>query len=71
MKSGAISREFMRGNRGLPFYVTHTSPTDESSPIAFERNFNPDLKYDSDYFNALNKFLGCVEKNAGNNLTEE
>ena len=70
MRSGAISTTFMRGTSGLPFYVTHTAPTDESSPIAFERNFNPDLRHDSEYFNNLNKFIGCVERNSGKDLSE-
>ena len=61
----------MRGAAGLPFYVTHTAPTDESSPIAFERHFNPDLKHDSEYFKSLNKFIGCVERNSSKDLTVE
>ena len=44
--------------------MSHTAPTDESSPIAFERNFNPDMKFDSEYFSAINTAIKCVEKNA-------
>ena len=50
MQEGRISKEFLRGKNGLPFYMSYTAPTSESSPIAFERNFNPMLKYDSEYF---------------------
>ena len=71
MRSGAISTTFMRTFAGLPFYVAHTAPTDESSPIAFERNFNPDLRHDSEYFNSLHKFLGCVDRNSGKGLSED
>ena len=41
-----------------------TEPTDESSAIAFERNFNPMLKHDSAYYKQLGEVLECVEKNA-------
>ena len=50
MQEGRISKEFLRGVNGMPFYMSYTAPTAESSPIAFERNFNPMLKYDSEYF---------------------
>ena len=32
--------------------------------LRFDKYFNPDLKDDSKYFNNLNAFLSCVEKNA-------
>ena len=60
----------MRGWTGLPFYMSITAPTDESTPIAFERNFNPDLKHDSEYFGNLNTFLKCVDKHTPLNLPE-
>ena len=65
-----MSIEFLRGVNGLPFYMAHTAPTEDSSAIAFERNFNPDLRHDSEYFNNLNKFIGCVERNSGKDLSE-
>ena len=53
----------MRGWNGVAFYMSYTKPTDESSGVAFDRNFNPDLKYDSEYYSNLNGFIKCVEKN--------
>ena len=42
LRSGEVSQSFLRGIRGLPFYYGLVSPAEElSSPIAFERNFNP------------------------------
>ena len=61
----------MRGWNGVAFYMAHTAPTDESSSIAFNRNFNPDLKYDSEYHSNLNGFIKCVEKNSSKDLTED
>ena len=49
---------------GLAFYMGYTHPNEDSSPIAFERNFNPYLKYDSEYFKTLNSLVKCVESNA-------
>ena len=54
----------MRGAAGLAFYNSYSAPTEDSSAIAFERNFNPDMKHDSAYFGALSSFLSCVEKNS-------
>ena len=71
MQSGQVRKEFMRGVSGLAFYMSATAPTEESSAIAFERNFNPMLKYDSDYFGTVDKFLGCVDKNSSKQLTED
>ena len=51
MRSGEVSKEFMNSMQGLPFYMSHTAPTEDSSPIAFDAHFNPALKHDSDYFN--------------------
>jgi len=70
MKNGEMTTKFMRSIPGLPFYVTHTAPAEDSSPISFDRNFNPDMKRDSEYFNKLDKFLGCVERNAPKGLSE-
>ena len=64
MTKGELSKSFMSSPNGLPFYMAHTAPTEESSAIAFERHFNPVLKYDSDYHKNLNAMLSCVEKNA-------
>jgi len=63
--NGSVSRDFLRGVSGLAFYNSHTAPSEESSPIAFERNFNPMLQHDSAYFNAVSKMLSCVERNQG------
>lgn len=71
MRSGQVSKEWMRGIIGLPFYMSYTAPTDECSPICFDRNFNPDLKTDSFYFGNLDKFLKCVEKHAGHDHSDE
>ena len=71
MSNGEISKTFMNSVLGLPFYVTHTAPTDESSSIAFERHFNPALKYDSDYHKSLSQMIACVEKNADKATTTE
>ena len=68
MQEGKISNEFLRGVNGMPFYMSYTAPTAESSSIAFERNFNPMLKYDSEYFKNLEKFISCVEANTDKNL---
>ena len=43
--------------------MAYTEPTEDSSSIAFERHFNPLLKYDSDYHKNLEAMLSCVEKN--------
>ena len=64
MANGEVSKTFMNSILGLPFYCAHVAPTDESSPIAFERHFNPSLKFDSDYHKNLNSMIECVEKNA-------
>ena len=47
-----------------------TQPQEDSSPIAFERNFNPMLKKDSEYFRTLGNVISCVERNAERNLSE-
>ena len=41
MRTGQVSQDFMRSRAGLPFYMSYTAPTDETSAIGFERNFNP------------------------------
>ena len=71
MQNGEFSNGFMRGVNGLAFYMAHTAPTDESSAIAFERNFNPHLKHDSYYFKNLDAVLSCVERNASKDLSPE
>ena len=71
MANGEVSKTFMNSILGLPFYVAHTAPTEESSAIAFERNFNPSLKYDSDYHRNLSAMIECVEKNADSATTVE
>ena len=48
--TGDMSSSFLRGKFGMPFYCSYTAPTDDSSPIAFEKNFNPLMKQDSSYF---------------------
>ena len=48
-----------------------TAPTEESSEIAFEKHFNPALKYDSQYYKSLNSLIKCVEKNANQSLSPE
>lgn len=62
---------FLRGANGLAFYMAHTEPSDESSAIAFERNFNPMLKHDSEYFNKLGNFISCVETHANSSEEEQ
>ena len=47
------------------------APTDESSSIAFERHFNPLLKTDSSYFNAVGDLLSCVENNSSKALSTD
>ena len=64
MQSGGFSNSFLRGANGLAFYMAHTAPSDESSAIAFEKNFNPMLKHDSEYFKNLSAVISCVERNA-------
>ena len=54
---------------GMPFYMAYTAPTEDSSPIAFERHFNPKLRFDSDYFNKVNALITCVEDNVGTAVT--
>ena len=61
----------MRGVRGTAFYNAYTEPTEESSPIAFERHFNPMMKHDSAYFGAVDKLVKCVEHNSGQGLSAE
>ena len=56
---------------GLPFYCVYTEPTEDSSSIAFERHFNPSLKYDSEYFGNLSQMIACVERNASEATTPE
>ena len=41
MQNGGFANSFLRGANGLAFYMALTAPSDESSAIAFERNFNP------------------------------
>ncbi len=48
-----------------------TAPSEESSEIAFEKHFNPALKYDSQYYKSLNSLIKCVEKNANQSLSPE
>ena len=71
LAKGHLDNKFMRSLRGLPFYMSYTAPTEESSAIAFERHFNPQLKHDSEYFKQLNEVLSCVERNVAKNLTPE
>ena len=71
MQAGEVSNDFMRSMRGLPFYMSHTAPTEDSSPIAFNRHFNPARKHDSDYFASVNNLLTCVEAHAATATTEE
>ena len=69
--NGEVSKNFLNSILGLPFYMAYTAPTEESSPIAFERHFNPSLKYDSEYYKNLNAMIVCVEKNAQTATTPE
>ena len=71
MRNGEVNSGYLRTMRGLPFYVAHTAPQEDSSAIAFDRHFNPSLKHDSDYFSALNSMISCVERNAGKSTVEE
>ena len=71
MSNGDISKTFMNSILGLPFYAAHTAPTEESSPIAFDRHFNPSLKYDSEYYKNVHAMIACVEKNADKATTVE
>ena len=71
LQNGEFNQQFLRGVNGLPFYMSMTAPTEDSSPIAFERNFNPHLKYDSEYFKNLNETIQCVERNTPMGLTPE
>ena len=65
MQNGEVSEAYMRSMRGLPFYMSHTAPAEDSSAIAFDKHFNPSLKHDSQYFNEVNSLLSCVERNQG------
>ena len=71
LRSGGCSSTFLRGVRGLPFYYGMTNPTEESSSIAFERNFNPLMKRDSEYFKALGGVISCVERHNIQHLSDE
>ena len=71
MQNGEVPAKFLRTFAGLPFYMAHTKPTEESSPIAFDRHFNPSLKSDSEYFANVNKLLTCVEAHAATAKTEK
>ena len=71
LRNGEISQKFLYTFAGLPFYMALTAPTEESSEIAFEKHFNPSLKYDSEYFRNLNTLIKCVEKNADLPLSSE
>ena len=51
--------------------MAYTAPTEDSSPIAFERHFNPKLRFDSEYFNKVNAMIKCVENNVDNAVTED
>ena len=66
-----ITTEFMRSFQGLPFYMAKVAPSDESSGIAFERNFNPMLKHDSEYYGKLGAMIACVEKNVNKQSVDE
>ena len=68
-QNGDFSSKWLRSLSGLPFYMAATNPSDESSSIAFERHFNPLLKKDSDYFQAVGDLISCVERNASKSLT--
>ncbi len=59
----------MRSAVGLAFYSVHNAPTEDSSSIAFERHFTPQLKVDSYYFGSVNNLIKCVERNAGKDLS--
>ena len=61
--NGDINKDFVNGAQGLAFYFSHTAPQEDSSPIAFERHFNPQMRFDSSYFSALSNLTRCVEKN--------
>ena len=71
MQNGEVPEEYMRSMRGLPFYMSHSQPAEDSSAIAFDRHFNPSLKHDSQYFKDLNALLQCVDNNSGKTLTVE
>ena len=61
-----INKEFLNGVNGLSFYYSQTAPSDEQSPISFDRHFNPVMKHDSAYFSAVNNMTSCVERNLDN-----
>ena len=63
IRNGEVSKTFLNGVRGLPFYYGLTCPTPDSSSISFERHFNPQLARDSEYFKALHGLISCVENN--------
>ena len=71
LRNGEVSQTFLRTFAGLPFYMALTAPSEESSEIAFEKHFNPSLKYDSEYFKNLNSLIKCVENNASKSLSPE
>ena len=66
-----IDKDFMSGVSGLAFYNAYTSAKEGSSPIAFERNFNPMLAHDSEYYGTVQNLIKCVEKNSGKGLSTD
>ena len=57
LQNGQIDKEFLRGPAGIGLYSAHTQPSEDSSNIAFERNFSPYLARDSDYYGNVKGML--------------
>ena len=64
-----VPQKFIQGVHGLGLYFAITGYG--STPVSFDGHFNPQMKYDSDYFNDLNKLFTCVERNAETATTPE
>ena len=52
------------------YFKFKTEGAEEQSKMAFQRYFNPALAKDSDYFASVDRVMKCVEKHAGEELSE-
>ena len=60
-------RQFKESASSAPYTLQEKNLESTST---YEKNFSADLATQSDYFNDLNKFLSCVDKNASRDLSE-
>ena len=71
MNNVNFMRVFLDSSKSSPYYFKHVDANSKNAGVMhFDRHFNPSLASDSHYFKSLSAAMSCVERHAGQDLTE-